>query len=174
MPPAHGALLVIGSGPGIGQHVAIAFAERGFSEIILMSRNNNRLPKDAAAVRSDCNNVCVDEIVADCADADSVGTALKAADRSLGQTPLECVLCNSARPGSSHFFDFEAERLEADLQVSHASWEFWRKVLIFDWRFRYVSLAYTPSPNGQCPSSSTWQAPVRRRHHQSWSPAACW
>lgn len=63
----------------------------------------------------------VDEILADCADADSVRVALEAADKSLGKTPLECVLYNSARPGSSHFFDFEAEALKADLQVSHAS-----------------------------------------------------
>jgi NAD(P)-dependent dehydrogenase (short-subunit alcohol dehydrogenase family) len=118
MTSKHGALVVVGSGPGIGQHVASVFAEHGFEKVILMSRNKERLAKDARAVRSACGSVHVDEIAVDCADAESVRVALEAVDKSLGQTPLECVLYNAARLGPSHFFDFPAESLEADLQVS--------------------------------------------------------
>jgi NAD(P)-dependent dehydrogenase (short-subunit alcohol dehydrogenase family) len=121
MTSKNGALVVVGSGPGIGQHVATVFAEHGFEKVILMSRNKERLAKDADAVRSVCSSVHIDEIVVDCADADSVRRALETVDDSLGQTPLECVLYNAARLGPSHFFDFPAERLGADLQVSPAS-----------------------------------------------------
>jgi NAD(P)-dependent dehydrogenase (short-subunit alcohol dehydrogenase family) len=124
MPPNHGALVVVGSGPGIGQHVAMVFAEHGFEKIILMSRNKDRLAKDAEAVRSACNSVHVEEIAVDCADADSVRGALETVDKSLGQTPPECVLYNAARLGPSHLFDFPAESLKADLQVSCMSLTF--------------------------------------------------
>ena len=150
----HGALLVVGSGPGIGQNVANVFAERGFEKVILLSRNKDRLPKDAEAVRSSCSSVKVDEIVADCADAESVRKALEAADKSLGQTPLECILYNSARPGSSDFFDFPAETLTADLQVSCSSWSSLQACPKSDTLYRYASSACTPLPSGQCPSSS--------------------
>ena len=150
MTSKHGALLVVGSGPGIGQNVAIVFAEHEFEKVILMSRNKDRLPKDAEAVRSSCSSVHVYEIVADCANAESVHRALEAADKSLGQTPLECILYNSARPGSSHFFDFSAGSLAADLQVSSVFWPHPREISLPDSRRRYVLSVYTRSPNGQC------------------------
>lgn len=117
MPAKHGALIVVGSGPGIGQHVATEFAQRGFEKIILMSRNKQRLPQDADAVRSTCPATNVEEIILDAADPKSVADALREADRSLESTQLECVLYNSARPGTSHFFEFSEEDFQADLRV---------------------------------------------------------
>lgn len=47
----HGTLLVLGSGPGIGVHVAQLFAERGFRQVILASRDASRLQKEVEDVK---------------------------------------------------------------------------------------------------------------------------
>jgi NAD(P)-dependent dehydrogenase (short-subunit alcohol dehydrogenase family) len=117
MSAPHNALLVFGSGPGIGQNVAQLFAERGFRKVLLMSRNKERLAQDAGVVRSASAGVDVQEITVDAADTDSVRQALEKAGEALGETPLEIVLFNTARTGPSKFFDFSAEELEADLRV---------------------------------------------------------
>ena len=117
MQDTYGALVVIGSGPGVGHHVATLFAERGFQRVILMSRNRGRLLQDAEAVRSVNPDVRIDEIVLDAADDDSVREALLQANESLQNTVLECVLFNAARPGSSKLFDFPVKLVEADLKV---------------------------------------------------------
>lgn len=123
MPSKHGALIVVGSGPGIGRHVAITFAQNGFRKIILMSRNKDRLSQDTAAVLDACPGVEVQEIIIDAADSKTVDSALCQADQNLGDTELECVLYNSARPGTSQFFDFEVENFETDLRVRFVHYE---------------------------------------------------
>jgi NAD(P)-dependent dehydrogenase (short-subunit alcohol dehydrogenase family) len=169
MTSKHGALVVVGSGPGIGQHVATVFAEHGFEKVILMSRNKDRLAKDADAVRLACSRAHVDEIVLDCAEAGSVRRALEAVDNSLGQTPLECVLYNAARLGPSHFFDFSAESLEADLQVGPASraLHIYAEYPAHARLTRYALLACTPSRTGPCPNSSKSQLSTRQRRRVS-------
>jgi NAD(P)-dependent dehydrogenase (short-subunit alcohol dehydrogenase family) len=117
MSSTHNALLVFGSGPGIGRNVATLFAERGFRKVLLMSRDKQRLAQDAHLVRSAGAGVDVQAITVDAADTDSVRQALEKADEALGGTPLEFVLFNTARTGPSKFFDFSAEELEADLRV---------------------------------------------------------
>lgn len=117
MSPTHNALIVFGSGPGIGRNVAALFAERGFGKVLLMSRNKERLAQDADFVRSASSGVNVQEITVDAADSDSVRQALEKANKALGDTPLEFVLFNAARLGPSKFFDFSAEELEADFKV---------------------------------------------------------
>jgi len=117
MSSTHNALLIFGSGPGIGRNVAMLFAERGFRKVILMSRNQERLAQDANAVRSACAGVDVQMITVDAADTNSVQQALEHASEALKDVPLEFVLFNTARTGPSKFFDFSAEELEADLRV---------------------------------------------------------
>jgi NAD(P)-dependent dehydrogenase (short-subunit alcohol dehydrogenase family) len=117
---AYNALLIFGSGPGIGRNVAMLFAERGFRKVVLMSRNKERLAQDADLVRSASADVDVHEITVDAADTASVRQALERANEALGETPLEFVLFNTARTGPSKFFDFSAEDLEADLRVCTA------------------------------------------------------
>jgi NAD(P)-dependent dehydrogenase (short-subunit alcohol dehydrogenase family) len=119
MSSIHHALLIFGSGPGIGRNVAMLFAERGFRKVLLMSRNKERLAQDADLVRSASTGVDVQEITVDAADTDSVRQALEKANEALGGTPLEFVLFNTARTGPSKFFDFSAEDLEADLRVRY-------------------------------------------------------
>jgi NAD(P)-dependent dehydrogenase (short-subunit alcohol dehydrogenase family) len=124
MPSTHNALLVFGSGPGIGRNVAKLFAERGFRKVLLMSRNEQRLAQDADFVRSVGSGVDVREITVDAADTDSVRQALEKANEALGETPLEVVLFNTARLGPSKFFDFSVEEFEADLRVRETDWSF--------------------------------------------------
>ena len=81
-----------------------------------MSRNKDRLPQDAEAVRSANPDVKIHEIVLDAADGDSVREALRQADECLNETTLECVLFNAARPGNSKLFDFPAKLVAADLR----------------------------------------------------------
>jgi NAD(P)-dependent dehydrogenase (short-subunit alcohol dehydrogenase family) len=53
MPPKHhGALVIFGSGPGIGVHVASRFARGGFEKVVLVSRDAARLRNDAFIVYS--------------------------------------------------------------------------------------------------------------------------
>ena len=117
MSSTHNALLVFGSGPGIGRNVAKLFAERGFRKVLLMSRNEQRLAQDADFVRSAAAGVDVREITVDAADTESVRQALKKANEALGETLLEVVLFNAARLGPSKFFDFSVEEFEADVRV---------------------------------------------------------
>lgn len=117
MTSKHGTLVVIGSGPGIGRNVAALFAERGFSQVILMSRDENRLKEDAAFVTSAAPNASVEIVRIDLADKDSVATALREVDRKLEGSVLECVLFNAARIGISPILAFGAEELERDLKV---------------------------------------------------------
>jgi len=124
MSSIHNAILVFGSGPGIGRNVAVLFAERGFRKVILMSRNKQRLAQDGDAVRSACAGVEVQEITVDAADLDSVQRALESANEALVDTPLEFVLFNTARTGPSKFFEFSAEELEADLRVRNTNRSF--------------------------------------------------
>ena len=117
MSSSHGAIVVFGSGPGVGRNVAAIFAERGFERVILISRNATRLAQDADFVRSACAGVTVYEIPFDLGKSDEVQIGLEKVDKSLRGTLLECVLFNAARLGRSPFFEFSAESLENDLRV---------------------------------------------------------
>lgn len=117
MSTAYGALVVFGSGPGVGRNVAALFAERGFEKIILISRDATRLSHDAAFVRSAARGVGIHEIPTDLGDMDQVQRSLRRVETSLQDTPLHCVLFNAARTGKSEFFTFAPENLNNDLQV---------------------------------------------------------
>lgn len=117
MSSSHGALIVFGSGPGVGVGVATLFAERGFEKIILLSRNATRLADDAEKIRSARAGTTVHEVSADLGDAEQVQKGLKKVEDCLDGTPLECVLFNAARLGQSKLFEFSPANLGSDLQV---------------------------------------------------------
>ncbi|KAF2135758.1 uncharacterized protein K452DRAFT_164611 [Aplosporella prunicola CBS 121167] len=119
MTTTHGALLVIGSGPGIGIHTASLFAARGFSHILLVSRSASRLQTDAEAVRAAAPNAIIDTIAADVSSASSLNAALAEAESKLAQSriPLETVFFNAARVGESKVLEFPVETLEEDFRV---------------------------------------------------------
>lgn len=118
MTSQHNALVVFGSGPGIGRNVAALFAERGFSKVVLLSRDGNRLKEDANFVKSARAGVSVSTITIDLADTENVRTALGTVDKELEGTSLEAVLFNAARVGQSTILEFPAESVETDLRVS--------------------------------------------------------
>ncbi len=113
----HGALLVVGSGPGIGVNVAKVFAERGFKKIILVSRDAERLSKEVDEVKEVASGVEVVASTIDLSDKASVKQGLEQADKHLQSTKLECVLFNAARIGTSDLKDFTAEEVENDMHV---------------------------------------------------------
>jgi NAD(P)-dependent dehydrogenase (short-subunit alcohol dehydrogenase family) len=119
MPSVFGALIVFGSGPGVGHGVAKLFAERGFSKVIILSRAAGRLAKEADLIRSVGGaGIEVKAIPLDLSNPDNVSGAVKIVEESLGATLLECVLYNAARTGSSHFFEFSSQNLEKDIKVN--------------------------------------------------------
>lgn len=121
MSSKHGALVLFGSGPGVGLGVATVFASHGFKKIILLSRNVERLPQDAKTVREAHPGTAVHEINVDFADAEQVSQALEKVEECLEGEKLECVVFNAARTGPSKFFEWTPRGLEMDLQVSDYS-----------------------------------------------------
>lgn len=114
----HGAIVIIGSGPGIGVHIASKFASNGFKHVVLVSRNGPRLDGEANTVRSAAGeDVKVHLVPADLTDAKSIEDGLKQIDQALGDVPVEAVLFNAARVGPSTFFEFTPEEFEQDLKV---------------------------------------------------------
>jgi len=117
-----GALVVLGSGPGIGRVTAAYFAEKGFKHVVLLSRNESRLAEDAKAITSAASDAQVDILTIDLsADEASVKNSLNEVDSKLkaAGVPLEVVLYNAARVGPSIIPEWEAKSLEADLRVSN-------------------------------------------------------
>ncbi|KAL1625121.1 hypothetical protein SLS56_007466 [Neofusicoccum ribis] len=114
----HGAIVVVGSGPGIGVHVATIFASRGFKKIILLSRDAARLSQDAASVKEKSrSNAAVHTVRTDIADTAELKKSLAEVDKVLENTPLECVLFNAARVGPSKLLEFPVGEIEDDLKL---------------------------------------------------------
>lgn len=111
------ALVVFGSGPGIGRNVAAVFGEHGFDRIILLSRDKERLSEDVTFVREAAPSASVDGLPTDLADLEGVRTTLTNLGTLLTGCALECVLYNAARVGRSKLFSFESEDLERDFRV---------------------------------------------------------
>ena len=116
----HGGLIVVGSGPGVGAHVATAFGQHGFRKIVLMSRNANRLRDDAFLVKTAAPRTTVDVVTLDLAEFESVEAHLEEARRRLGEVPLECIFFNAARAGRSKLLEWPVVDLNRDLQVSQS------------------------------------------------------
>ena len=115
---AESAIIVFGSGPGVGRNVAAIFAEKGFKTVIVASRSADRLKSDADFVRSASSKTSVHEVTVDLSDTQSLQNSLKKIEQLLKGKKLEAVLYNAARLGKSPFFDFKAEELESDLRAS--------------------------------------------------------
>ncbi|KAM3424473.1 hypothetical protein BST61_g6477 [Cercospora zeina] len=113
----HGALVVFGSGPGIGRNVASLFAERGFYKIYLLSRNQERLQEDIDYVKKAAPDASVKAIAVDLEDPGKVRAALAELDSRLHGKSLECVLYNAARVGQSKLMEWSAVNYEADFRV---------------------------------------------------------
>lgn len=110
-------LLVIGSGPGIGIHVAIAFGKRDFSNIILLSRNEEHLERDkerlVRIIGNHAVNVTTQQV--DIADDAKLRHVLAHIAESM---TVDCVFFNAARVAPSQMFDFPVEEIKRDFDVS--------------------------------------------------------
>nr|POE49264.1 3-ketodihydrosphingosine reductase [Quercus suber] len=172
MEAPHGALVVFGSGPGVGLGIATLFAERGFAKVILMSRNAERLAQDAAFVRHAANDKTkVLEIPVDAADLAHVTRSLQQVDESLQDTPLECVLFNAARTGKSEFFEFPIESFEHDLKVGRqrlSHQDRWRRDLSFPTEFKSNHFPFLAKDRClepvRCRLMGVAETPHRHRH----------
>lgn len=114
----HGALVVIGSGPGVGSHIAARFAREGFRKIILMSRDEARLKVDAATIRMAALNTDIDTVPVDLTMTVSVRRALIEVERRLDGMRLECIVFNAARVATGEILSWPVEELQRDLHVT--------------------------------------------------------
>lgn len=113
----HGALVIFGSGPGIGVHVASRFARGGFEKVILLSRNARRLSDDAFLVYSNAPQVQVHTVTADLTEPGDVQRALRKIEDLVGNTPIECVHYNAAKVTETWLFEESADDLRVNLEV---------------------------------------------------------
>ncbi|KAG6005324.1 hypothetical protein E4U21_000239 [Claviceps maximensis] len=110
------ALVVIGSGPGIGVHVASHFASRGFNKIALMARNKEQLTKDSAAVKKARAGVDVQTYAVDVTDSAALRRALHDITDDLG--PPEVVFFNAARVRPSTLLEVDDVELLYDFKIT--------------------------------------------------------
>ena len=113
----HGALIIFGSGPGIGVHVASRFARGGFEKVVLVSRDAVRLRDDAFIVYSNAPQVEVSTVAADLASPADVQRALLKIGDILGDTPVECVHYNAAKASRTTLLEESVDDLRANLEV---------------------------------------------------------
>lgn len=114
----HGALVIVGSGPGIGSHVAARFARGGFKKVILLSRNLERLSIDAIVVQSAAPGVDVDIVSVELANTNEVRQAMAEVSRRLNGMSLECVVYNASRINRTPPLLLPVEDLQYDMHVS--------------------------------------------------------
>ncbi|KAL1608140.1 hypothetical protein SLS60_003079 [Paraconiothyrium brasiliense] len=112
------AIVAFGSGPGIGNHVSAEFVSKGFSHVILLARNEQRLKnEDAAFVSKASSNVRVDTLRLDLSDLSSIPGILKKIDELTKGEELEVVFFNAARIKPSGVLEVAVEEIEEDFKV---------------------------------------------------------
>ncbi|KAF2786654.1 NAD(P)-binding protein [Melanomma pulvis-pyrius CBS 109.77] len=111
-------IVVFGSGPGIGNHVASSFAAHGFTHVILLARNTERLSTDAAFVKSASPNVNVTTLRLDLADLSSIPSVLSKIEDLAPE--LEVVFFNAAVVKfTGTALDAPVSELETDFKVTN-------------------------------------------------------
>jgi NAD(P)-dependent dehydrogenase (short-subunit alcohol dehydrogenase family) len=110
-------IVILGSGPGIGVGVASHFASQNFGRVALISRNAERLKKDAETVKANSRRtgLQVKIYAVDVGDVLALEKTLKEVAHDLG--PPEVVVYNAARLRQSKFGDVPAKELTEDFQV---------------------------------------------------------
>lgn len=113
--------VLFGSGPGIGLHVAARFAQNQFQHVILLSRDRERLEKDAVEVRAARPGVKVTVVACDLSKLVSVREALATIDKVLQDdgTTLEVVCFNAARVRPTNVLATAPEEYEMDFRASN-------------------------------------------------------
>ncbi|GJN80244.1 hypothetical protein PLIIFM63780_003769 [Purpureocillium lilacinum] len=111
-------LVLMGSGPGIGRHVAIEYARKRFNKIALVARNPTQLAEDKAAVEAAVvdGKVDVQTFAVDITDSAKFRAELENIGRIVG-TP-ECVYFNAARIIPTPFFQATEEDILYDFKIN--------------------------------------------------------
>ncbi|KAF2181755.1 short-chain dehydrogenase/reductase-like protein SDR [Zopfia rhizophila CBS 207.26] len=111
-------IIVFGSGPGIGNHVAREFISHGFNHVILLARNEERLEQDKAAVLSKATpEVKVDTLRLDLSDLSSIPPTLKKIEELVGD--VEAVFFNAVRVKTSDVLGVPIEEIEEDFKTTN-------------------------------------------------------
>jgi NAD(P)-dependent dehydrogenase (short-subunit alcohol dehydrogenase family) len=126
-------LLVIGSGPGIGNTVASEFVSKRFDKVALIARSKDRLQQDKqtveAAAQAAGRNVEVRTWSVDVVDTPNLLKALKEIE-TFGQ--LDTLFYNAARVIPSQFFEHPASEIEYDFKVcTHNSFFRWMMLMYY-------------------------------------------
>jgi len=151
-----GALVVVGSGPGIGSHAARTFSSHGFKRIILLSRDPSRLEKDAQFIRDQTPSANVATLPIDLANTSEIPSSLAQVDKALGDTPLEVVLFNAARVGPSTLVEWPMEELELDLRIKVTGC-----YAVAQWAIsKLLAVKGTHKPAFLCTSGSIYKDPI--------------
>ena len=115
-------LLVIGSGPGIGRHVASTFISHGFSRVALVARKAESLQADLASLealqqdKSPVGRLAVQTYQADITEEASFGAVLERIGQEMGRP--ECVLFNAASVTPTALLGVEEEQMIHAYKVS--------------------------------------------------------
>ncbi|KAJ4353727.1 uncharacterized protein N0V89_005457 [Didymosphaeria variabile] len=114
------AIVAFGSGPGIGNHISAEFVSKGFSHVILLARNEQRLKnEDAAFVQKAGSNVKVDTLRLDLSDLSSISGVLKKIDELTKGEDLEVVFFNAARIKPSGVLEVAVEEINEDFRTTN-------------------------------------------------------
>jgi len=112
-------IVVFGSGPGIGNHVAKEFASNGFTHVILLARNESRLQEDKAWVAEAGSHVKVDTLRVDLSDLTSIPAVLGKIDDLAGGAGVDVVFFNAARVKFSEPLTTPVEEIEEDFKTTN-------------------------------------------------------
>ena len=112
-------LLVIGSGPGIGNATASLFAQKRFNKIALIARNATRLQDDKAAVEAAARDVNREvEVRTWSLDVSDIPKLKQALSETEQFGHIEAVFFNAARVIDSAFFSHPESEIRYDFEVS--------------------------------------------------------
>ncbi|PVI03468.1 NAD(P)-binding protein, partial [Periconia macrospinosa] len=132
-PPAPRTIILFGSGPGIGLHLASTFLTRGpFTHIILLARNTSRMQTtDVSFLRShlpaSSKDVKIDVVGVDLSDLEKLPGVLGEIDELTkygkeGEETVEVVVFNAARIRAvGDVLDVGVEEVEEDLKTTTLS-----------------------------------------------------
>lgn len=111
-------IISFGSGPGISNHTVSEFASRGFTHVILLSRNTQRLEnEDAPFVKKANPNLKINTLQLDLANLSSIPAVLKQIDDLTQGDNVEVVFFNAARIRPSEVLTTPVEEIEEDFKV---------------------------------------------------------
>lgn len=110
-------MVMFGSGPSIGRAVAVEFGARGFDQVILVSRNLQRLEEDKAAVKAAASkpDTRVDIVIGDMSSEVSMAKAFQKID-TISEN-IEAIIVNGAHVAPSQLFEYTTEEIVNDFKV---------------------------------------------------------